>query len=350
MMRDASGLQYFLTDHLGSTVAITDSNGTLTSQQRYLPFGGTRANVTSPNSPGTDFGYTGQRQLDADMGGLMDYKARFYSPYLNRFIQPDTITPGGPQGLNRYSYVSNNPIRYNDPSGHNAECGLGELGCKNGKYTAQPDQAGSLDRVIASFGITTSGGFDRKEKWAILKGARLVGDKLAEARGDGESAVDAFSAIYTGGINFTKGSANASGDCVGVTSGGCTSSSSQINFWSIAGHGDPFIMMGNVIHELGHAYNNEYGKAPEKSMPFWMYNPSNPGRELFLQPNSLAPRDPTLVCDDCPYWQYNRARTATETFGDMFVAWTLGVWNLNPDNAKQVTAAQIWMNGQIPQP
>jgi len=126
-----SGLQYFpstrlrqsgrrLTDHLGSTVAITDSNGTLTSQQRYLPFGGTRTNVTTPNSPGTDFGYTGQRQLDADMGGLMDYRARFYSPYLNRFIQPDSITPAGPQGLNRYSYVSNNPVNFNDPTGHMA--------------------------------------------------------------------------------------------------------------------------------------------------------------------------------------------------------------------------------------
>jgi len=129
MMRDpstgsgqsASGLQYFLTDNLGSTVAITDSNGTLTSQQRYLPFGGTRTNVTTPNSPGTDFGYTGQRQLDAGMGGLMDYKARFYSPMLGRFVQPDTIIPGGPQGLNRSSYVANNPVNFNDPTGHK-EC------------------------------------------------------------------------------------------------------------------------------------------------------------------------------------------------------------------------------------
>gem|GEM_PF-5527920 len=126
-----SGLQYFpstrlrqsgrrLTDHLGSTVAITDSNGTLTSQQRYLPFGGTRTNVTTPNSPGTDFGYTGQRQLDAGMGGLMDYKARFYSPILGRFIQPDTIIPvaANPQSWNRFSYAINNPILYNDPDGH----------------------------------------------------------------------------------------------------------------------------------------------------------------------------------------------------------------------------------------
>jgi hypothetical protein len=48
----------------------------------------------------------------------MDYKFRFYSPLLGRFILPDTITPGGPQGLNRYSYVNNNPINFNDPTGH----------------------------------------------------------------------------------------------------------------------------------------------------------------------------------------------------------------------------------------
>ena len=29
--------------------------------------------------------------------------------------------PGNPQGLNRYSYVNNNPVKYTDPSGHWAE-------------------------------------------------------------------------------------------------------------------------------------------------------------------------------------------------------------------------------------
>jgi hypothetical protein len=55
------------------------------------------------------------------MGGLMDYNARFYSPMLGRFIQPDSMTPDGPQGLNRYSYVSNNPVNFNDPTGHQKE-------------------------------------------------------------------------------------------------------------------------------------------------------------------------------------------------------------------------------------
>ncbi|MBV6451187.1 MAG: hypothetical protein MHPDNHAH_01918 [Anaerolineales bacterium] len=118
-MQDGSAVQYLLTDHLGSTVAVANSSGTLTSQQRYLPFGGVRS---IPNSPilATDFGYTGQRLLDAGMGGIMDYKARFYSPALGRFIQPDTIIPDqfNPQSWNRNSYVTNNPIRFNDPTGH----------------------------------------------------------------------------------------------------------------------------------------------------------------------------------------------------------------------------------------
>lgn len=50
----------------------------------------------------------------------MDYKARFFDPYTNRFIQPDTIipNPANPQSLNRYSYVYNSPINFNDPTGH----------------------------------------------------------------------------------------------------------------------------------------------------------------------------------------------------------------------------------------
>lgn len=38
---------------------------------------------------------------------------------LGRFAQADTVVPeaGNPQSLNCYSYVLNNPLRYEDPSG-----------------------------------------------------------------------------------------------------------------------------------------------------------------------------------------------------------------------------------------
>jgi len=128
-----STLSYLLTDHLGSVVAITNASGTLTSQQRYLPFGGQRTNVSSLATSATDYGYTGQKTLDEDMGGLMDYKARFYSSYINHFLQPDTLIPdpSNPQAWNRYSYVGNNPIQFNDPTtGHMwDESGCRTIGC-----------------------------------------------------------------------------------------------------------------------------------------------------------------------------------------------------------------------------
>ena len=42
------------------------------------------------------------------------------SPYINRFVQPDTIIPdlSNPQSWNRYSYGLNSPLVYTDPSGH----------------------------------------------------------------------------------------------------------------------------------------------------------------------------------------------------------------------------------------
>jgi RHS repeat-associated protein len=117
-MNDGSGLKYLLTDHLGSTSGVLDSNGSLLSQQRYLPFGEVRTDTNPPYITQTDLGYTGQRNLSGT--GLMDYRARFYSSALGRFVQPDSIipNPGNPQSLNRFGYVGNNPLLYNDPTGH----------------------------------------------------------------------------------------------------------------------------------------------------------------------------------------------------------------------------------------
>jgi len=115
-MQDGDGLKYLLTDHLGSVVAVSDAEGALLSEQRYLPFGEVRAEVGTISQ--TDFGYTGQRSIS--MLSIMDYIARFYDPAIGRFIQPDTIipNPANPQSWNRYSYAKNNPSRYIDPTGH----------------------------------------------------------------------------------------------------------------------------------------------------------------------------------------------------------------------------------------
>ena len=115
-MNDESGLKYLLTDQLGSVVAVTNDTGGLISQQRYLPFGQVRTDVSSITQ--TDFGFTGQR--NNTYINLDDYKSRWYSAYLNQWTQPDSIIPNvyNPQSLNRFSYVMNRPTVLTDPTGH----------------------------------------------------------------------------------------------------------------------------------------------------------------------------------------------------------------------------------------
>ncbi len=109
-------LYYVHTDHLGSTTLLTNADGSETGHILYDAFGNTISS-TLPITL-TDRLYTGQRS-EPDLG-LYDYNARFYDPYLNRFISPDTMVPDpvNPQQFNRYAYCLNNPLRYIDPSGH----------------------------------------------------------------------------------------------------------------------------------------------------------------------------------------------------------------------------------------
>ena len=90
-----------------------NSSGTKTAELRYKAWGETR--YTSGTTL-TTFKYTDQREESSF--GLYYYGARWYDPSLARFTSPDTITAGGTQGLDRYHYASNNPLRYIDPTGH----------------------------------------------------------------------------------------------------------------------------------------------------------------------------------------------------------------------------------------
>lgn len=81
-----------------------------------MPYGEGRAGQAAPLP--SERAFTGQL-LDTSTG-LTFYGSRFYDSSLGRFVQPDTIVPepGNPQDLNRYTYVRNSPITFNDPTGH----------------------------------------------------------------------------------------------------------------------------------------------------------------------------------------------------------------------------------------
>ena len=69
---DTAGTWNFLTDALGSTLALTDNVGTVQTQYTYEPFG----QVTVASAPSTNpFQYTGREQ---DGTGLYYYRTRYY--------------------------------------------------------------------------------------------------------------------------------------------------------------------------------------------------------------------------------------------------------------------------------
>ena len=80
---------------------------------------------------------TGQEQ-DPELG-LINMKGRLYDPALRRFTTADPYVtdPLNPQGLNRYSYVQNNPMSFTDPSGFDCYDSLASCGQAQAAMAAQ---------------------------------------------------------------------------------------------------------------------------------------------------------------------------------------------------------------------
>ncbi|MBK7708709.1 MAG: RHS domain-containing protein [Acidobacteria bacterium] len=107
-MQTGSDVRYFIADHLGSTNALTDASGNVTSSATYDSFGNATGNLA------TRYKFTG-REYD-DFAGLHYYRARWYDGNLGRFISEDPIGFAGGD-VNLYGYVGNGPLTSTDPSG-----------------------------------------------------------------------------------------------------------------------------------------------------------------------------------------------------------------------------------------
>jgi RHS repeat-associated protein len=129
-------ITYVHTDHLGSVTSLSNETGAVIERYSYDPWGKLRnpnnwKNLEIPPSiPISQRGFTFHEMLDIDW--LICMNARVYNPVLGRFLSPDPFVqfPEDLQGLNRFSYVHNNPLSFTDPSGFFLK-GLGRLLKKN---------------------------------------------------------------------------------------------------------------------------------------------------------------------------------------------------------------------------
>ena len=129
--------KYLLTDNLGSTNVIINKHGKVEQRLAFDPWG--MRTESDPLLTGeviindsvndvTARGYTGH-EMDDEVG-LINMNARIYDPYLGRFLSADPVLPdaGDMQQFNRYSYVTNNPLKFTDPTGNFGIMGVGSIG------------------------------------------------------------------------------------------------------------------------------------------------------------------------------------------------------------------------------
>ncbi|MCT3721340.1 RHS repeat-associated core domain-containing protein [Elizabethkingia anophelis] len=110
----SSGSYKFLhKDYLGSILAISDEEGNLVQEAHFDAWG----QLVKGSISLIDRGYTSHEHFE-DIG-IIHMNGRLYDPLLRRFLNADENIqdPYNTQVYNKYAYVINNPLIYNDPSG-----------------------------------------------------------------------------------------------------------------------------------------------------------------------------------------------------------------------------------------
>jgi RHS repeat-associated protein len=105
----AQGARSFLTDALGSVIALTREDQSVLTSYAYSPYGQSQ---TSGAEEGNASLYTAREN---DGTGLYYYRARYYDAVLKRFVSEDPIGLAG--GVNVFGYVDGRPTSLRDPEG-----------------------------------------------------------------------------------------------------------------------------------------------------------------------------------------------------------------------------------------
>jgi len=109
------GKYYYLFDGQGSVVGLTGSNGNEVNAYDYDPYGVMLNETQGQPNP---FQYEGGYFESST--GLVKFGTRYYNPNLGRWTQQDPVAGslGNPDTLNRYLYVTDDPVNEVDPSGN----------------------------------------------------------------------------------------------------------------------------------------------------------------------------------------------------------------------------------------
>ena len=156
------------TDGLGSVRALSDGAGLVVQAYGYDEYGMALVSEGGVEQP---FRYT-REQYD-DSTGLVYLRARYYDPESGQFVTRDDF--GGnivqPTSLHRYSYVTNRPTIFSDPSGR---CGPARV--------AVAIMVGSGEGAAAVEALAVLGTASYVYRDQISQGLQAIADSIAATR------------------------------------------------------------------------------------------------------------------------------------------------------------------------
>jgi hypothetical protein len=244
-----------------------------------------------------------------------------------------------PQNWNRYSYVTNRPVNFNDPSGH--------VSCQGRNWDDGPRCFGrTLDEKILRLGITFDSDWSDREKAIVVAATIDAGGAIAyENGGSAESAfLNAFGEMTFGkcGEGHYKGYS-----CDGF---GLTVSEHEIILGQF--YSNPNVETRLVVHELGHAFYNGlgYGGAPFDGKLQTCINPASiDGSSCLGRPTFYSgdPIDPFYgFAGGGSDWQFGYYNTDQywEIFADMFLGWVYDRWGVGNGGVNRSTFMDTFMS------
>ncbi|WP_418122352.1 RHS repeat-associated core domain-containing protein [Chryseobacterium sp. PTM-20240506] len=300
---ESSGSYKFLhKDYIGSILAISDEAGNKLEQRHFDAWGNfthlkigngaiiTDQNVIRNSSLLIERGYTSHEHFTEV--GIIHMNGRLYDPLLRRFLNADENIqdPTNTQNYNKYGYVLNNPLMFNDPSGEELVTLLGIsmfaiwkavfIGAAVGlvSYTLTLGLTGNIDKWsfggalksmffgavggAATFGIGTI--FSAAAKTfgnAVLQaGAHgLSQGVLGMVQNNGSGFLQAFASGALGSLGaagFQKLVGDAANSTVGTIAfgalaGGIGSELTGGNFWQGAVIGGIVAGLNHAMHRIG---------------------------------------------------------------------------------------------------
>jgi RHS repeat-associated protein len=236
-------------DQIGSTIARTDNTGNVLGRAEYSPYGQLIYEVGNMNTP---FLYNGKFGVQTDSNGLLNMRARYYSPYLMRFLNADPIGFNG--GSNWYSFTGGDPISKNDPFGLYENFGeyMGEVGdVWKGYGDAAVGTVTGLYQVVrhpiqTAVGISNAVAHPVDTYNAV---SEQVSDLSRTNRGVGRMVGEVLITAATVGAGTIKG----------VQSAGTAARGLEFSHWIPARVGGPrTILNGNYVKPAVHALSDPY--------------------------------------------------------------------------------------------